>query len=67
MTNKLKSLGKTYIKEEMVRKILQYFLENKWGHKVIAIEEAQYLKTLALDDLFRKLLAHEIHLKEDEE
>jgi len=32
----------------------------------MAIEEAQDLKTLALDDLLRKLLTHEIHLKEDE-
>lgn len=35
--------------------------------KVTAIEEAQNLKTLALDDLLGKLLTHEIHLKEDEE
>jgi len=32
----------------------------------MAIKEAQDLKTLALDDLLRKLLTHEIHLKEDE-
>jgi len=37
------------------------------GSKVTAIEEAQNLSTLALDDLLRKLLTHEIHLKEDEE
>ena len=41
--------------------------ENKWGPKVTAIEEAQDLKTLALDDLLRKLFTHEIHLEEDED
>jgi len=33
---------------------------------VIAIEETQNLKTLALDDLLGELMTHEIHLKEDE-
>jgi len=51
----------------MVRKILQCLPQNKWGPKVTVIEEAQDLKTLALDDLLKKLLTHEIHLKEDEE
>ena len=41
--------------------------KNKWGPKVTASEEAQDLKTLALDDLLGKLLTHEIRLKEDEE
>ena len=67
ITNNLKSLGKTYTNEEMVRKILRCLPKNKWGPKVTAIEEAQDLKTLALDDLLGKLLTHEIHLKEDEE
>jgi len=51
----------------MVRKILRCLPKNKWGPKVTAIEEAQDLKTLALDELLGKLLTHEIHLKEDEE
>jgi len=67
ITNNLKSLGKTYTNEEMVRKILRCLPKNKWGPKVVVIEEAQDLKTLALDDLLGKLLTHEIHLKEDEE
>ena len=67
ITNNLKSLGKTYTNEEMVRKILRCLPKSKWGPKVTAIEEAQNLKTLALDDLLGKLLTHEIHLKEDEE
>ena len=40
--------------------------KNKWGPKVATIEEAQDLKKLELDDLLRKLLTYEIHLKEDE-
>ena len=67
ITNKLKSLGKTYTNEEMVRKILRYLPKSKWGPKVTAIEEAQYLKTLGFHDLLGKLLIHKIHLKEDEE
>ena len=67
ITNNLKSLGKTYTNEEMVRKVLRCLPKSKWGPKVTAIEEAQDLKTLAMDDLLGKLLTHEIHLKEDEE
>jgi len=67
ITNNLKSLGKMYINEEMVRKILRCLPKNKWGPKVTTIEEAQDLKTLALDDLLGKFLTHEIHLKEDKE
>ena len=44
ITNNLKSLGKSYSNEEMVRKILRCLSKNKWGPKVTAIEEAQDLK-----------------------
>jgi len=47
--------------------ILRCLPKNKWGPTVTTIEEAQNLKKLASDDLFGKLLMHEIHLKEDEE
>ena len=67
ITNNLKSLGKTYTNEEMVRKILRCLPKSKWGPRVIAIEEAQDLKILGLDDLLGKLLTHKIHLKKDEE
>ena len=67
IANNLKSLGKTYTNKEIRRKILRCLPKSKWGLKVTAIEEGQDLKTLALDDLLRKLLTHEIHLKEDEE
>ena len=50
----------------MMRKILRCLKKNKWGLKVIAIEETQDLKKLELDDLLGKLLTHEIHLREDE-
>ena len=55
ITNNLKSLGKTYTNEEMVRKVLRCLPKSKWGPKVTVIEEAQDLKTLALDDLLGKL------------
>jgi len=67
ITNNLKSLGKTYTNEEMVRKILRCLPKSKWGPKVTAIEEVHDLKTLGLNDLLGKLLTHEIHLKEGEE
>ena len=66
ITNNLKSLGKTYFNEEIVRKILRFLPKNKWGPKVTVIEEAQNLKKLQLDDLQGKLRTHEIHIKEDE-
>ena len=67
ITNDLKLLSKTYTNEKMVSKILLCLPKNKWGPTVIAIEEAQNLKTLALDDVLRILPTDEIHLKEDEE
>jgi len=67
ITNNLKSLGKTYTNEEMVRKILRCLPKSKWGPKVTAIKEAQDLKTLGLDGLLGKRLTHKIHMKEDEE
>jgi len=67
ITNNLESLAKTYSNKEMVRNVLRCLPKNKWGPKVTTIEEPQGLKHLALDDLLRKLLTHEIHLKEDEE
>ena len=40
ITNNLKSLGKTYTNEEMVRKSLKCLPKSKWGPKVTVIEEA---------------------------
>ena len=50
----------------MVKKLLWCLPKNKWEPKVTAIEEAQDLKKLELDDLLGKLLTHEIHLKEED-
>jgi len=63
--NNLKSLGKTYTNEEMVRKVLICLPRSKWEPEVKTIEEAQDLKTFKLDDLAGKLLTHEIHLQEE--
>ena len=43
ITNELKSLGKTFTTEELVRKILR-FLPRTWEAKVTAIQEAKDLK-----------------------
>jgi len=51
---------------KIVRKILWCLPKNKWGSKVTAIEEAQDLKKLELDNLLGKLVTHEIYLKKDE-
>ena len=60
IVNNLDSLGKTFSNEEKVRKILRSFPKAKWEPKTTAIEEAQDLSTLLLDDLQGKLLTHEL-------
>lgn len=67
ITNNLKSLGKTYNNEEMIRKILRYLPKNKRGPKVTAIEEAQDLRKLALDDLLRKILTRELSFLDEDD
>ena len=64
--NNLDSLGKEFTNEEKVRKILRSLPKGKWGPKVTAIEEAQNLKKLPLDDLLGKLITHELTLNEDD-
>src|SRR5262249_55954778 len=64
--NELKSLGKEYKNEEVVRKILRC-LPHSWSPKVTAIEEAKDLDTLKLDELMGSLMTHEITRKEKEE
>jgi len=59
ITNELKSLGKTFSTEELVRKILR-FLPRTWEAKVTAIQEAKDLKTLSLDELIENLQTHEL-------
>ena len=55
----LKSLGKTFTTEELVRKILR-FLSRSWEAKVTAIQEAKDLKTLSLDELISNLQTYEL-------
>jgi len=59
ITNELKSLGKTFSIEELVRKILR-FLPRTWEAKVTAIQEAKDLKTLFLDELIGNLQTYEL-------
>ncbi|XP_021743604.1 uncharacterized protein LOC110709690 [Chenopodium quinoa] len=64
--NNLDSLGKSFSNKEKVRKILRCLPKSKWGPKVTAIEEAQNLRTLSLDDLLGKLITHEMSLNEED-
>jgi len=50
ITNELKSFGKSFTTEELVRKILR-FLPRSWEAKVTAIQEAKDMKTITLDEL----------------
>ena len=66
IVNSLDSLGKTYTNEEKVRKILACLPKAIWGPKVTAIEEAQDLKILSLENLMGKLITHEMILSEED-
>jgi len=59
ITNELKSLGKTFTTEELIRKILR-FLPRSWEAKVTAIQEVKDLKTLSLDELIGNLQTYEL-------
>jgi len=59
VTNELKSLGKTFTTEELVRKILR-FLPRTWEAKVTAIQEAKDLKAISLDELIGNLQTYEL-------
>ena len=58
ITNELKSLGKIFTTEELVRKVLRFF-PRSWEAKVTAIQEAKDLKTLSLDELIGNLQTYE--------
>jgi len=49
ITNELKSLGKSFSTEELVKKILR-FLPHLWETKVTAIQEAKTMDEISLDD-----------------
>ncbi|GAV68062.1 UBN2 domain-containing protein, partial [Cephalotus follicularis] len=63
--NALKGLGKVYPNDELARKILKY-LSKSWEPKVTAIEEANDLSTLPLEDLLRSLMTHELRMKDQD-
>jgi len=58
ITNELKSLGKSFTTEELVRKILR-FLPRTWEAKVTAIQEAKDMKAITLDELIGNLQTYE--------
>ena len=59
ITNELKSLGKSFTSEELVRKILR-FLPQSWEAKVTAIQEAKDMKSISLDELIGNLQTYEL-------
>ncbi|GAV92076.1 zf-CCHC domain-containing protein/UBN2 domain-containing protein, partial [Cephalotus follicularis] len=63
--NSLKNLGKSYSNQELVRKILRC-LPKSWTPKVTAIEEAEDLSTLPLEQLLGSLMTHETTMKNHE-
>ncbi|KAA3482784.1 hypothetical protein EPI10_005003 [Gossypium australe] len=61
--NRLKSYGKTYPNEEVLRKMLRSLFKSLEAN-VITIEEAKNLETLTLNELIGSLLTHEVRLNE---
>lgn len=64
INNNLNSLGKIFSNAKKVQKVLRCLPRSKWGPKVTAIEDAQDLRVLPLDDL-GKLTAHKLTLHDD--
>jgi len=54
ITNELKSLGKSFTTEELVRKTLR-FLPYSWQAKVTAIQEDKDMNKITLDGLIGNL------------
>jgi len=59
ITNELKSLGKSFTTEELVRKILR-FLPHSWEAKVTAIQEAKDMMKITLDERIGNLQTYEL-------
>lgn len=64
--NSLKALGKDFSKGEMTRKILRSLTED-WEEKTTAIEEAQDLTKLSVEELMGSLMTYEIQMKDRKE
>ena len=62
ITNSLVALGKEYTQVEKVRKVLRA-LTPDWEKKTTAIEEANDLSTMSLENLIGNLMAYECNLK----
>ena len=67
ITNCQNSLGKTFTDAENAQKVLRGLPRSKWGPKVTAVEEAQDLRVLSLDDLLGKVTTHAFTLYDDRE
>ncbi|GAA0142649.1 hypothetical protein LIER_03496 [Lithospermum erythrorhizon] len=65
MANESFSLGEPMSNEKLARKVLR-MLPKKYAHKVTAIEEAQDLTTMSLDELIGNLATFEMSLNEGE-
>ena len=63
ITNFLVALEKEYIQVEKVRKILRA-LKSDWEKKTTAIEEANDLSTMTLENLISNLMAYEVQLED---
>ena len=63
ITNSFTSLGKEYTQVEKVRKILRALTPN-WKKKTTAIEEANDLSTMSLENLIGNLIAYEVQLED---
>ncbi|MFV0960615.1 hypothetical protein QML37_29340 [Klebsiella pneumoniae] len=63
ITNSLKALGKEYSQVDLVRKVLRS-LTPEWERKTTAIEEANDLNTLSLENLVGNLMAYEVQLRD---
>ena len=62
ITNSLASLGKEYTQVEKVRKILRALTSDQ--EKTTAIEEANDLSTMSLENLIGNLMAYEVQLED---
>ena len=61
--NSLIALGKFYTQVEMVRKLLRA-LTSDWEKKTTAIEEANDLSTITVENLIDNLMAYEVQLED---
>jgi len=59
ITNELKSLGKSFTSEELVRKILR-FLPQSWEAKVTTIQEAKNMNKISFDELIKNHQTYEL-------